>query len=267
MADFVHEIDIAANADAVRNLISSHGDKWWTTNAVIDDREGGACEFRFPSAGFHAVVRVIKNTPGLVEWHCIGSILPPAALKATGGTDAREWVGTTIRFHLATIGAASTRVRLEHLGLGASAQFYSTQNNVWAFYLDSLRSLAETGTGSPFQGGRPGTDTEGLVALAVAFKVKPDQIDEATRAIAAFIDHIEKNEPDTLVYRSYQDAEDPTSFIHYMIFRSAEAHHKHRDSVDCADFVKKLYPCCVETPRSTPLTLYREAALGSPPAP
>jgi hypothetical protein len=159
MADFVHEINIAAKADAVRNLISSHGDKWWSTNAVIDDREGGTCEFRFPSAGFHAAVRVLKNMPHLIEWRCVGSTLSPAALEASGGTDPHEWVGTTIRFHVLPIEPGSTRLRLEHLGLGASAQFYSTQNNVWAFYLESLKSLAETGKGSPFQGDRPGADT------------------------------------------------------------------------------------------------------------
>ena len=161
MADFVHEIDIAARTESVRSLIASHGDKWWTTNAVIDDREGGTCEFRFPSAGFHAVVRVLKNTPHLIEWRCEDSTLPKAALEASGGSDPHEWVGTTIRFYLASIEPASTRLRLEHLGLGASAQFYSTQNNVWAFYLESLKSLAESGNGSPFQGGRPGTEAGG----------------------------------------------------------------------------------------------------------
>jgi hypothetical protein len=159
MADFAHEIEIGADSAMVRKLIASHGDKWWTTNAVIDAREGGTCAFRFPSAGFHAVVRVLKNTPDLIEWRCVDSLLSPAALKASGGTDPREWVGTTIRFHLGAIGAASTRLRLEHLDLGASAQFYSSQNNVWAFYLDSLKSLAESGQGSPFQGGAPDHST------------------------------------------------------------------------------------------------------------
>jgi hypothetical protein len=156
MADFVHELDIAARTEIVRDLISHHGDKWWTTNAIINGREGGTCEFRFPSAGFYAVVRVITNKPDLIEWRCVDSTLSPASLEASGGTDAREWVDTTIRFVLTALGPASARVRLEHLGLGASAEFYSTQNNVWAFYLESLKGLAETGQGSPFQGGAPG---------------------------------------------------------------------------------------------------------------
>jgi len=159
MADFVHEIDVAADTEAVRELISRHGDSWWTTNAIIDDREGGTCEFRFPSAGFFATIQVLKNAPDLIEWRCIDSSLSPASLKASGGTDAREWVGTTIRFVLTALGPASTRVRLEHLGLGASAEFYSSQNNVWAFYLESLKQLAETGKGNPFQGGPPHSST------------------------------------------------------------------------------------------------------------
>ncbi len=262
MADFLHEIDIAARMESVRDMISHHGDRWWTTNAVVDGREGGTCEFRFPSAGFYATLRVLTNAPDLVEWRCVASTLSPAALKASGGTDVHEWVGTTIRFRLTATGPTSTRLRLEHLGLGASARFYSTQNNVWAFYLDSLKKLAETGEGNPFQGGRPGTETEGLVALAVPFRVIPDKIETATQAITTFIGQIEKNEPDTLVYRSYRDAEDSMSFIHYMIFRNSEAHRKHQESAYCAEFVKLLYPCCVETPRPMQLSLYREAALG-----
>lgn len=40
---------------------------------------------------------------------------------------------------------------MRHLGLGASANFYTTQNNVWGHYLNSLEKLAETGKGDPFK--------------------------------------------------------------------------------------------------------------------
>lgn len=263
MVDFVHEIEIAADSATVRDLIAKRGDLWWTTNAVISDVEGGACEFRFPSAGFYAAVRVLKNAPGLIEWRCVGSTQSPSALRASGGTDTHEWVGTTIRFKIEPIASARTRLRLEHLGLGASADFYSTKNNVWAFYLSSLKKLAETGAGEPFQGGRPGSQTEGLVVLTVTFEVQPDKVELATQAIATFIENIERNEPDTLVYRSYRDLEEPNNFVHYMIFRSPDAHNKHRDSSYCAAFVKVLYPCCVDTPRMTPLALFREAAISA----
>src|SRR5579864_7595065 len=134
MADFVHEIDISAGVEAVRRLIAQHGDEWWTTNAVIDGEEGGICNFQFPDAGFAAGVRVLQNTPELVEWRCISSIQSASTLSANGGTDPQEWVGTTIRFELSAAAADVTHLRLRHLGLGASATYYSTKNNVWAYY-------------------------------------------------------------------------------------------------------------------------------------
>ena len=244
MADFVHEIDIAANAATVRDLVASHGDRWWTTNAIIDCREGGTCAFRFPSAGFHAVVRVTRNAPDLVEWRCIDSALSPSSLEASGGTDAREWVGTTIRFRLTSAEPAKTRLRLEHLGLGASAEFYSTQNNVWAFYLESLRSLAETGQGNPFQGGRPGTDMlqpdpDGVpmpIYTIAEYQVKPGSVDKVRRAIEEFVLYVRSQEAGTRMYTAWQCHADPTKFVHFFIFENEAAHVAHSRS----DAVKKF---------------------------
>ena len=152
VADFVHELEIAASPDTVRKLLAERGDAWWTTNAVIDSQVGGSCEFRFPEAGFHASVRVVKNSEELVEWYCVDSATP----KSSGFKNLHDWIGSTIAFRL-TPAAGGTHLRLEHRGLGESAEFYSTRENVWAHYLDSLKKLAETGAGAPFQGGPPGT--------------------------------------------------------------------------------------------------------------
>jgi hypothetical protein len=70
MADFVHELEIAASPDSLRKLIAERGDAWWTTNALIDSQVGGSCEFRFPAAGFHASVRVIRNSKDLGSIIC-----------------------------------------------------------------------------------------------------------------------------------------------------------------------------------------------------
>jgi quinol monooxygenase YgiN len=256
MADFFHELDIAAAPDAVRELLAAHGDKWWTTNAVIDSNVGGICEFRFPAAGFHATVRVVKNAPGILEWSCIDSA-NPRSFK-----DRHDWTGSTIRFLLQPT-ATGTHLKLEHRGLGESAEFYKTRSNVWGFYLDSLKELAESGRGDPYQAGRPGTRTEGLVAELVSFMVKPDKIDTALSAIQTFMDNIERHEPDTLIYRSYRDAGDTDAFFHYMIFKDEAAHKRHRESEYCAAFVRVLYPCCEAAPHMVALSLNREAATGA----
>ena len=257
MADFVHELQIAASPDTIRQLIADRGDAWWTTNALIDSRVGGSCEFRFPAAGFHASVRVERNSEELVEWYCLDSATP----RSSGFKNLHDWIGSTIAFRLRP-DAGATHLRLEHRGLRESAEFYNSGSNVWAYYLDSLKRLAETGQGSPYQGGRPGTRTEGLVAKMVSFRVRQDQIATAEDAIQAFIDNIESHEPDTLVYRSYRDVDDLNSFTHYMLFKDADAYTRHRNSEHCAAFVSILYPCCEALPRAIGLSLYREAAVG-----
>jgi quinol monooxygenase YgiN len=256
VADFFHQLDIAAPPDTVRELIAARGDRWWTTNAVINPEVGGINEFRFPAAGFHATVRVVTNSPGTLEWHCLDSANPPSF------RDRHDWIGSTIRFILEPT-TTGTHVRLEHRGLGESAEFYRTKSNVWGFYLESLRKLAESGRGDPYQGGRPGTRTEGLVAELVSFRIKPGKIDTAIGAIQTFIDHIEKHEPETLVYRSYRDGNDSNAFFHYMIFKDEAAHKRHRESEYCKAFVGVLYPCCEAPPQMFALSLNREAAIGA----
>jgi hypothetical protein len=34
VADFVHELKIAASPDTVRKLLADRGDAWWTTNVL-----------------------------------------------------------------------------------------------------------------------------------------------------------------------------------------------------------------------------------------
>jgi quinol monooxygenase YgiN len=259
MSDFRHSLIIAAPAEQVHEIAARRANEWWTSNAIISDRDGGYCEFRFPATGFHAAFRVMKNTPTLVEWHCIDS----QHAKSSGFRDLREWVGTTVRFEIERLGDRQTRLGFEHAGLVDSMDCFGTCSNIWGFYLQSLKKLAETGKGDPFAGGSPGAQTEGMVAIMVPFTVQPEKLAIATAAIRAFIETIERHEPDTLVYRSYQDARNPLSFVHYMLFKDAAAHARHRDSAYCADFVKLLYPCCDKRPETLDLSLYREAALGS----
>ena len=178
-----------------------------------------------------------------------------------GYKDRREWVGTTVRFGIEPLGENRTRLNFRHAGLVESMECYGSCSNIWGYYLQSLKRLCETGKGDPFAGGRPGTMSEGLVAQMVPFRVRADSIVVAMAAIDTFIAEIERNEPETLMYRSYRDEKDPLSFVHYMLFKDAAAHTKHRGSDYCAAFVKTLHPCCEQKPQPVDLTLFREAAL------
>jgi quinol monooxygenase YgiN len=257
MTDFVHSITVAASAVRVHEIAARRGNEWWTTNAVIDDRVGGICTFRFPSAGFHAAFKVTTNTPDEVEWLCIDSVHP----RSSGFKDLREWIGTTVRFGIDKIDDRTTRLHFRHVGLVESMECYGTCSNIWGFYLQSFRKAAESGAGEPFAGGKPGSQSEGLVCRMVPFRTQPGKLETAKAAIAQLLLQMEKNEPDAVVYRSYQDATDPLSFVHYMLFRSAEAHAAHTSSAHVSEFVKILYPCCEKKPEPVVLSLFGEAAL------
>jgi quinol monooxygenase YgiN len=257
MTDFAHSITIAASAARVHETAARRGNQWWTTNAVVDDRVGGICTFRFPSAGFHAAFRVIVNTPETVGWQCFDSVHP----RSSGFKDLHEWIGTTVRFGFEKIDERTTRLHFRHIGLVDSMECYGTCSNIWGFYLQSFKKAAESGAGEPFAGGRPGTQSEGLVCRMVPFRVHADKLEFAKATIQKLLADIEKNEPDAVVYRSYQDAADPLSFVHYMLFRSPEAHASHASSGHVSAFVTLLYPCCERTPEPVVLSLLGEAPL------
>ena len=85
------------------------------------------------------------------------------------------------------------------------------------------------------------------IHIMAIYKVKSDKADVVRLAVSEFIDAVRENEPGTLFYESYQGKDD-LSFFHIMTFENALAEELHRQTPHMADFVKKLYPCCVEEP-------------------
>lgn len=96
--------------------------------------------------------------------------------------------------------------------------------------------------------------------VMIPFQVKEDRLDEAKKAINDLISHVREKEPGTLLYNSLQLKNDPTSFIHFIIFADNAAHLKHRSAAYVTDFVKKLYELCPNEP--FPLFLERFDSCG-----
>ena len=67
------------------------------------------------------------------------------------------------------------------------------------------------------------------------------------------MDYIKANEPGTLRYTALQQADDPTSFVNFMIFQDAAAEQQHRQSDAVKRFTAVLYP---ETVASVEFTDY-----------
>lgn len=129
-----------ATADGIRH--------WWTHHCEMEERVGGQAAFRFPKAGFHAVVRIARLEPDrVVEWVCIDSRHP----EKSGFSNLRDWVGTTLRFEIAAVDQGHSRLRFTHAGL-APLECFGVCSNSWSYYLnDSLRDYLEQGAGKPYR--------------------------------------------------------------------------------------------------------------------
>jgi uncharacterized protein YndB with AHSA1/START domain len=108
---------------------------WWTTDAVIKPVIGSIAGFRFGDQ-YHNTMRVVTlDTNKRIEWICLDG--------------HPEWVDTSFTFELESR-EGSTVVRFIHGDWRDVTDFYATCNYHWGFYLRSLKTYCETGTGEPY---------------------------------------------------------------------------------------------------------------------
>jgi len=93
-----------------------------------------------------------------------------------------------------------------------------------------------------------------MIHKMVTYKVKKDSLDEAKTLVREFVENIKLNEEDTLLYRSLQQSDDPTKFVHFMSFQDDYAEEQHRKSNYCEEFTDSIYPLCDEDPKFTDLS-------------
>jgi len=74
------------------------------------------------------------------------------------------------------------------------------------------------------------------------FVVRDDALVVCEQTIREFVDHIQANEPDTLLYTSLREKEMPNHFLHYFIFRDETARDRHANSEAVKRFTEALYP-------------------------
>jgi uncharacterized protein YndB with AHSA1/START domain len=119
---------------------------WWTVFCEMQPRAGGTASFRFPSSGFHAVVKILKlDAPNCVEWEVTDSKHP----ESSGFVDLNDWIGTRIRFDLCELPGGRSRLNFTHAGLKLK-ECLGVCTSAWSFFLnDSLRGYLETGAGKP----------------------------------------------------------------------------------------------------------------------
>ncbi len=62
------------------------------------------------------------------------------------------------------------------------------------------------------------------------YAIRPEGVDAVKAAIAEFVDYVKQHEPGTRLYASWQQADDPTKFVHLFIFDNEAAQRAHSES-------------------------------------
>ncbi len=130
-----HNVVIKATPEKIYEAITTEGGlaNWWAKQTTAKPEVGFVNTFTFGT--FRNEMKVTQLIPGKkVEWQCIKSI--------------DEWIGTTISFELEEKDG-KTILRFSHSGWVAVTDMFASCNYDWGRFMTSLKSLCETGTGTP----------------------------------------------------------------------------------------------------------------------
>jgi quinol monooxygenase YgiN len=68
------------------------------------------------------------------------------------------------------------------------------------------------------------------------YEVNATAVDKVKAAIVEFVDYVTHNEPGSLRYTAWQQADEPTKFVHLFTFASDAAHEEHGSSTAVKEF-------------------------------
>jgi uncharacterized protein YndB with AHSA1/START domain len=137
MAEIRHNVLIKAKSEELYKAITTQQGltNWWTNDTTAKPEEGFVNVFTFGK--FRNEMKITRLTHNKkVKWECISSI--------------EEWIGTYISFDLEEKDDR-TLLRFTHGGWKEVTDTFAGCNYDWASFMKSLKSLCETGTGTPYQ--------------------------------------------------------------------------------------------------------------------
>jgi quinol monooxygenase YgiN len=94
------------------------------------------------------------------------------------------------------------------------------------------------------------------IYMTAKFEVHKDALEMCKQTIQEFVDSVRANEPDTILYTSLQEKDNPARFIHYFIFRDEKAREIHANSEAVKHFTTILYPNLVEAVEFTEYAVF-----------
>ncbi len=138
MANIRHNLTIEVQARIVYDAITTQEGLagWWTTNAIAKPEIGHINHFKFGDQYFNKMKNLKLDKPSLVSWECVDG--------------DREWIGTQLLFELEERDN-TTFLKFSHLNWADESEFFGFCSHHWGRFLDSLKSLCETGKGQPFE--------------------------------------------------------------------------------------------------------------------
>ena len=140
MADILHRVGIKSSLDEVYKALATREGlaAWWTNNTQGESKVGGLLKFRFSVGGKEIGgfdMKVLELQPARrVLWQVVGG--------------PEEWVGTKVSWELKQEGEYAI-VLFKHQGWREPVEFMHHCSTKWAIFLMSLKSLVETGKGTP----------------------------------------------------------------------------------------------------------------------
>ena len=138
--DILHRVGIKSSADAVYKTLSTRDGlaAWWTNDTRGESEVGATLKFVFSANGAEIggfEMKVVELVPNRnVRWQVLDG---PA-----------EWIGTSIIWDL-KLEDDYCIVMFKHQGWKEPVEFMHHCSTKWAIFLMSLKSLLETGKGTP----------------------------------------------------------------------------------------------------------------------
>ena len=137
MVDILHKVGIksASPDDVYQALITLKGlCGWWASDTQGESKTGGVLKFRFGNGGFD--MKMLELDPAkYVLWQVVEG--------------PEEWMGTKVSFQLRQEGDW-TLIFFKHQGRKEPVEFMHHCSTKWGVFLLSLKSLLETGKGTPW---------------------------------------------------------------------------------------------------------------------
>jgi uncharacterized protein YndB with AHSA1/START domain len=137
MSAIIEELTIAVAPERIFNAITEPDEivQWWSDEARVKPEVGSLGEFRFrPPAGVLQFEVAELEQDKKVHWFSRQG--PP------------QWAGTSVIWQLAPV-QGGTRVAFTHEGFAQVDESFERTRGNWNYFLDSLKSYLETGTGTP----------------------------------------------------------------------------------------------------------------------